>query len=177
MNSTKNDSIELPITFSSLWPGVVPEICSWVQSPEELRLISSDVGDRLDPTMLNKWRSQSIDSIVLRDMKQPAALCMLSTYDNMPRGFVELCHFIVSPNYRRKYFGATLVYFAIVLADIRGYDGMLSRITQDNSAAVALANYTYWTGVVDQEHSLLRGFRWFSHALREDNYSSYKPID
>ncbi len=51
-------------TVRDFSPAHTKEICSWVKTGAELRMISGNTGERITPDILHEWESNSIASLV-----------------------------------------------------------------------------------------------------------------
>jgi len=159
--------MELSLSIRKFDKEDIPEVSSWVASAQDLRFISEDRGPKLDAAILDKWCSSSIEAFVFSRADKPVGFCTLSCSEtNLPNEYVELCHLIVSPTYRRKYFGTTLVYLMRILAGMHEYRYLLSRIVPDNHVALSFAAYVRWIETCKKTSFLDPAFRWFEYELK-----------
>ncbi len=120
------------------------EICSWIKTEKDLKMISGELGDKLTSSILDKWVSNSIKTLVCTNFyckTMPMAFCTISKEENnkLPPFSVEICHFIVSPNYRNGEISRFLLYTAIDESIFLGYRNIYWRIEPANKPALNMA--------------------------------------
>ena len=163
--ASQDSTLILPIGIVPFSEADIEPICSWVITPEQLKKISSDAGNEVTRPILEKWVDQSVDAVTIRYQNHPVGFCTLSNAENgYPQGDIELCHFVIAPQYRRRYLGTTLLNYMRVLAAERGYKALYGRVVPGNGAGLSFTNYTRWTP--DYSSQLPRRFRWFAYELR-----------
>jgi len=146
----------------------IREICSWVLTPHQLRMISGDVAGGLSGEILLRWARSSIDAATLCVDGQAVGFCTLSDREfSYPKGHLEVCHLVITPRYRRKYLGTTLLNNMRILAGIRGYSYLHGRVVRENAGSLAFAQYVHWSPTefdfFDDE------FRWLTYETRPFN--------
>ena len=140
-------------------------ICSWVRTPEQLRMIAGDTANGLNRRILHRWVDESIDPVTLRYRDHAVGFCTLSEAEHhYPRGHVEVCHVIIAPKYRRRYLGTALLSYMRALAAERGFQFLHGRVVPENRAGLLFFNYLHWTP--EKSNHLPRGFSWFVYELR-----------
>lgn len=162
----RSDSVEMPITISPMKECDIPDICSWVLSTEQLRMISGDVAQSLTKDILLRWWEEAIDAVTIRYQSYAVGFCTLSDAEyEYPKGHVELCHFVIAPQFRRRYFGNALLGYMRLLAAHRGFKILHGRIAPENYGGLPFAKYVHW--VPDTSTFLASNFNWFGYELRE----------
>lgn len=140
-------------------------ICSWVSTRRSLQLVSGDDGDRLTISILNRWLKMSAASfVVLRSPQNvPVAFCTLSRSElpGIPEPYIEICHLVVDPTYRRLSIGSHIVKAAVEFAAHSGYSYVCGRVVRSNSFAIRLANYLHAENITKSEDWLLPDCIWF----------------
>ena len=163
-----NEMLEIPIYLRPFEQKDTLPICSWVKTTEELTNISGDTAKYLTEDILDRWCDESIVSLVLQCWGKPIAFCTLSTKEyDLPEGFVEICHLIIAPNQRRKYYATTFVNYLRLIAAQLNFQKLIGRIVRDNLPALKLAEYIRWNEVKDTPHIFSPQFRWYSYELRK----------
>ena len=163
----KNRMSDLPIRIRQFYPEDILPICSWVKNSRELADISSDNSDYLTEEILNQWRIDSIAAVVLEQSNEPTAFCTLSTKEyDLPSDWVEVCHLVINPSHRRKYYATTLLNYLRLIAAQLDYQQLVGRIVRDNIPALKLADYVRWNEIECQSN-FDPAFRWYSYELRK----------
>ena len=153
----------LPVTIEAVREGDRSIICSWVTNSDALRMISSDQGETLEEDLLQKWCAQSLEAITIRYNSRPVGFCTLSRSEqSLPENHVELCHFVIAPEYRRRYFGTVLLHYMRLLAGHRGFKALHGRVVPGNNAGRSFARYVHWR----VEDPLDNRFMWFAYEIR-----------
>lgn len=140
-------------------------ICSWVPTRRSLQLVSGDDGDQLTISILNRWLKMSSASfVVLRSPQNvPVAFCTLSRSElpGIPEPYIEICHLVVDPTFRRLSIGSHIVKAAVEFAAQSGYSYVCGRVVRSNSYAIRLANYLHAENITKSEDWVLPDFIWF----------------
>lgn len=146
-------------------------ICSWVQSRQQLSMVSGDQGERLTAEILQSWLMKATASIVLEDStsKNAVGFCTLSRLElpNMPSDCIELCHVLVDPQQKYLFVTSRLLHYAKALTRDLGYRVGCARVVPSNRWALALARYHKSDEFTDKETWAISGFRWFRLYLTE----------
>lgn len=155
----------LPITIDVFRHSDISEICSWVLTAEQLRMVSDDVAGGLRGDILLKWASRSTHAVTMRYKGEAVGFCTLTDAEyDYPRGHVEVCHLVVDPKYRRRYFGTTLLNYMRILSAHCGYKVLHGRVVPSNAGSLAFTEYVHWQ---PSHFSFLDDdFRWFTYELR-----------
>jgi len=150
------------------------EICSWIKTEKDLKMISGELGDKLTSSILDKWVSNSIKAFVCTVScynPLPIAFCTISKEENnrLPPSSVEVCHFIVSPNYRNGKISRFLLYSAIDEAILLGYRNIYWRIEPSNKPALNMAESLELCEEITGKYKwLIPGFRWFQANIKNE---------
>ena len=143
----------------------LPVICQWIKTKEELLLVSSDVADELDASILQGWLNVSEMALVLCGYQDelPLAFCTLTSREapQIPSNAIEICHLIVAPERRYLFEASRIVSEAFARAAILGAKWVYGRIVPHNVHALALAKFKRMGEVTGSEDRLVPGFRWF----------------
>jgi len=125
-----------------------PVICSWISSPSQLRLVSSDKGDCLTPEILSGWLVLAKGVIVLTDgqSNEPIGFCTLSHEEvhGLPDGFIECCHLTVAPALRGHGVVSKLMYCAAELAAEIGAKTLVGRVVPTNKDVLSKIGEGNW---------------------------------
>lgn len=155
----------LPIVIRPFSTNDTEVICSWVSSANHLAMISGEKNSHLTPTILDRWIHDSIQAITLLYKKRPVGFCTLSNTEHPhPITHVELCHFVISPKHRRRYFGTNLLNYMRLLAAHHGFRAMRGRIERSNHYALSFAEYVHW--ISDSDPELPNDFRWYCYDIK-----------
>lgn len=161
-------SQRLPISLCPFRYSDASTICSWVPTSEELIKISGDIGSCLTGNILESWCYNSIISIVLQIDDKPVAFSTLSVQEyDLPDRFVEVCHLVVAPNQRRKYFATVLLNYLRIIAARYNFKNMIGRVVRNNNPALRLAEYVRWDEIRGMPNIFDPQFRWFHYELRK----------
>lgn len=156
---------KLPITIARFQNDDMKTICSWVLTQHQLRMISEECNSQLHPDLLAEWCSDSVAPMTILYNGKPVGFCALSDQEHdYPRGHIELCHFIISPQFRRRYLGTTLTHYIRLLAADMGYKTLHGRVVPSNNAALSFTRYGHWR--TDRSDFLNPDFEWFKYELR-----------
>ena len=158
----------LPVLIRPFEYSDVPSVCSWVPTSDELTKISGDTGHCLTEDILQRWCDDSIIPIVLQSVSEPVVFCTLSIQEyDLPKGTVEVCHFVTAPTQRRKYFATVLLNYLRLIAAQYNYKKMVGRIVRSNTVALKLTEYIRWAEINNLSNIYDPEFRWFNYELRK----------
>ncbi len=144
------------------------EICSWVRSTREIKLISSDVVNELTPSLLQRWVDESLAGYVLRFGDELIAFATASDVEwEFPPGLCEICHLVVAPRHRQRYHGSFFVNWISRVLVGSGFDRVTGRACAHNEPALRLMSYLRWHEVSGQEAWATGPFRWFTGPARD----------
>lgn len=148
-------------------------ICNWILTREDLSLVSGDNADRLTNQILNSWIKKSELSLVIANPvnNQPIGFCTLSKKECvfLPDRHIEICHFIIAPEYRYLFVAYRLANFAVKCASQLGYEFLIGRILPQNLKAIAAACFCGFDEVSINSFNLPKNFRWFRFEVNNLN--------
>lgn len=156
-----------PFTIGPLQESHTGTVCSWATTREELRMIASEPEDRLTPELIAAWSQRSIESLVFLRAGLPVGFCTLST-DEAPHrmGAVEMCHLVIAPEWRRRYFATTFVNMIRLYSAERHFEELFARVVPANTSGMALSQYVRWMPRDADALGLDDQFNWFAYELR-----------
>lgn len=120
-------------------------LCEWIQSSGELHLISGNTSGVLTIEELHSWVNSSLQLVKIQLDEKIIGLATLSRAEaELPSGYIEICHLIINPNFRRLYYGTTIVSYLTSFAKKEGYKKVLGRVLKTNSIALAFLDSLHW---------------------------------
>jgi hypothetical protein len=140
-------------------------VCSWVNERIELRLVGSEDSSVLTPAILRRWVSAAELSVIFEISGVPIAFGTASTNEwQLPADFIEVGHFVVAPNMRRRYHGSTFLrIFTRLLIHGFGYRGVIARVVPTNLPSLSVMKYLRWNEISNaRPWTSGASFRWFA---------------
>ena len=142
-------------------------VCSWVTNQEMLSMVSGDIGNGLDVDILERWVETAFHKkafvVFDVDTDKIVGFCTVSIKElpTIQRGYIELCHLIVNPEYcfSRYEIGLQLTSEAEYYAETFGFKYIIGRVVPSNNYANRLAKKSHWDFYED--NSLPESFNWY----------------
>lgn len=149
-------------------PNDFNQICSWIQNPNILSLVSGDKGDKLTIDILTKWIDTAIRTIVITDKNNnPIGFCTITIneLEIIKNKYIELCHLIINPDYKNKLeVGEMLSNSACDYSNTLGFDYIIGRVMPSNRFGNFLAKNNNWKAL-NKQLTAPAYFNWYIKKL------------
>lgn len=123
----------------------IESLCEWIQSSGELHLISGNTTGILTVKELRDWMNSSFQLVKIQLNEKIIGLATLSRAEaELPSEYIEICHLIIHPDFRRLYYGTTIVSYLTSFAKREGYKKVVGRVLKSNSVALAFLDSLHW---------------------------------
>lgn len=143
-------------------------VAQWITQTGELNLISSEKSSVLSVDVLHGWFANSIAGVVLciGDLPIGVATLCKSEISFLPPDTAECCHLVVHPQWRRLYYGTSIVCLLLSIAKKQGYKRVVGRIVPTNSVAKLLLDSLNFESVATYEDWMSPDFVWYQRRFK-----------
>jgi len=142
-------------------------LARWIAESGDVGLIADPTDARsIGPATLRRWVRTSEAAMMVTVDAEPIAFATLSRAEaELPPGFLEACHIIVRPEWRRLYHGTNLVYTLCREARWRGFGNLVGRVFPTNHPARELLSSAGWSLIQDSRAWMIDGFVWYDRHV------------
>ena len=139
---------------------------SWISGSRDLPLISDREDPALSSRTLDEWLDIGRPAVLRLGSAAPIAFATLSTIEApLPPAYMEICHFIVHPQFRRHYFGSQLILSLASTAQHMGCRSVVGRVVPTNAVASHFLKSLRWNVVPPSETWASSSFLWYRKTL------------